>query len=143
MYQKSIAIAALILGMAAQGFGATVGATGDDPVKLPEVRVEGSFTQLSFGVRFRYHLPGAGLKALVLTDAPKSWSRGGLSKGDWIVAIDGKSVEGLGVREAAELIVASAGSPCRLEVQTGETGSRREVTVLLKKGSGQIAIHYP
>jgi hypothetical protein len=65
-----------------------------DTVKLPAFRVEGSFSELLCAARFRYHVPGNGLKELVLRKVPKKWLVAGIEVGDAIVAIDGRPIDG-------------------------------------------------
>ena len=54
-------------------------------------------TLLVCAVRFRYNLPGAGLRYLVIRKAPQWCAAKGLKVGDRIEAVDGKAIEGQGL----------------------------------------------
>ncbi len=74
-------------------------ASADTPMRLPQFTVAGKFSDLVCAARFRFHIPGARLKALVLRSIPASWKKLGIAPGDWIVAVDGRPVAGQSLRE--------------------------------------------
>jgi hypothetical protein len=122
-------------------------AQADEP-KEPAVRmapfvVESSFSELSLRARFRYNIPGAALKYLVITTAPKSWLKKGAHEGDQVVAIDGQAIDGKGLRDVVKLFESRVNLPMKIGLVGPKTGERRDIDVLFKKGSGNLTIHYP
>ncbi len=114
-----------------------------EPIKMAPFRVEGSYLEVRFAARFRYHLPGKGLKALVFVKVPKSWMKQGIQVGDWLVGIDGEPVEGMGLVALVKSIESKTGKPMLFEVQSKDSHEIRKVEVLFSKGSGELAIQYP
>ena len=114
-----------------------------EPIKMAPFRVEGSYLEVRFAARFRYHLPGKGLKALVFVKVPKSWMKAGIQVGDWLVGVDGVPVEAMGLVAFVKSIEGKTGQPMLFEVQSKDSPEIRKVEVLFSKGSGELAIQYP
>ena len=134
--------AAVLLGVAFPSVRAAE-ELNQEPVKMAPFRVEGSYLEVRFAARFRYHLPGKGLKALVFVRVPKSWMKQGIQVGDWLVGVDGAPVEGMGLVAFVKMIEGKTGTPMLFEVQAKDSHEIRKVEVLFSKGSGELAIQYP
>lgn len=114
-----------------------------EPIKMAPFRVEGSYLEVRFAARFRYHIPGKGLKALVFVKVPKSWMKQGIQEGDWLVGVDGQPVEGMGLVAFVKMMKSKTGQPMLFEVKSKDSPEIRKVEVLFTKGSGELAIQYP
>ena len=115
----------------------------DTVVELPPVIVEASFTDVRFRARFRYHIPGNGLKELVFSKVPKSWEAKGIVKGDALVGVDGTKIDGLGIGQLANLIEPKEGQPIDLEIRRKRDKTHFHTEVVFKRDSGELTIHYP
>jgi len=113
------------------------------PVELPLFRVESSYSEVRFGARFRYHVPGKALKALTLKKVPRTWSDKGLAAGDWVVGVDDVPIDGMGIVAVAQMIEKKTGSPMVLDIRSEGSKDIRKVEVLFKKDSGDMIIQYP
>lgn len=60
----------------------------------PVIVIDRPISELRCSVRFRYHIPGAGMKDWVITKAPQWCAAKGLNVHDRITGIDGESIEG-------------------------------------------------
>jgi len=117
----------------------------DQPIELPPFKVYGSFSDVAWAARFRYHIPGKALKSLIFTKLPSSWSKQGISNGDVLEAIDGIPIDGrtLPVVVQQLLSMRNSGAPMILDVRLKASKQIQKVEVILKKDSSNITIHYP
>jgi hypothetical protein len=117
----------------------------DQPIELPPFRVYGSFSEVSWAARFRYHIPGKALKALIFTKLPSSWAKQGISNGDVVEAIDGVPVDGRTLPVVIKQLESKRASdaPLILDVRLKASKQIQKVEVVLKKDSSNITIHYP
>jgi len=119
---------------------------GSPPISLPAFRVEGKFSELLCGARFRYHVPGAGLKDLVLRKVPKSWSAAGVKVGDSIIQIDEEKIEGLSIFDLVKFLQARFKSDpaiCVFEVRSGQGQKVTRIEAHFQKDSDVFTIAYP
>ena len=117
----------------------------DLPLELPPFRVSGSFSEVAWAARFRYHIPGKALKALIFTKLPESWVKQGINKGDVLEAVDGVPIDGRSLSAVVrQLEIKRNGDALMvLDIRSKTLGKIQKVEVRLKKDSSDITIHYP
>jgi hypothetical protein len=97
-----IALSFICVGIAVCLFSPAHSATAPiaDPETVllsPMTVIDRPITELICSARFRYNLPGAGLRCLVVRKAPQWCAAKGLGVGDRIDAVDGKAIQGQGL----------------------------------------------
>ena len=117
----------------------------DQPIELTPFRVSGSFSDVAWAARFRYHIPGNALKALIFTKLPTAWIKQGINKGDILEAIDGVPIDGRSLPAVVHQLESkrNGDTPMVLDVRSKTLDRIQKVEVLLMKDSSDITIHYP
>ncbi len=118
----------------------------DEVVVLPPMVVEGKFSELVCGVRFRYGLPGNRMRTLVVRKMPASWATAGVKAGDSIVAIDDRKIDGQGLVELGKYLSNKPKTgPVRFvfEVRSKRTKAVQRLEMISERESGEITIAYP
>ena len=117
----------------------------DQPIELPPFKIYGSFSEVAWAARFRYHIPGKALKSLIFTKLPSSWVKQGISNGDVLEAIDGVPIDGRTLSVVVQQLESKRNSdaPMILDVRLKASKQIQKVEVILKKDSSDITIHYP
>ena len=117
----------------------------DQPIELPPFKVYGSFSDVAWAARFRYHIPGKALKSLIFTKLPSSWIKQGINNGDVLEAIDGIPIDGRTLPVVVQQLESNRNTdaPMILDVRLKASKQIQKVEVILKKDSSNITIHYP
>lgn len=118
----------------------------EEPVILPPFKVEGRFSELICGARFRYHVPGGKLKALVVRKMPKSWRDAGVKKGDQVIQIDELPINGTGLPTLAKFLDAKSGgeeTTFVFVVEAARSGQISKLETRFEKDSAAFTIAYP
>jgi hypothetical protein len=122
-------------------------ASDNDPaILLPPFKVEGKFSELLCGARFRYHLPGAKLKELVIRKTPKSWAAAGVAIGDSITKIDEATIDGISLLSLGKLLEAKFKTDPAVgifEVRSKQTGKIIRIDAHFEKDASNFTIAYP
>lgn len=120
----------------------------DTVVLSPVIVIARPISELCCSVRFRYHLPGAGIKELVISKVPKWCATQGLSVDDLIVGVDGQAVAGKGLISFAKSLAAKFGPPpikpthFVFDVRSKDGGVLRKVDVVFDDSRG-LTVAYP
>ena len=115
-------------------------------VVLPPMVVEGKFSELVCGVRFRYGLPGNRMRTLVVRKMPASWATAGVKAGDIIVSVDDRTIDGQGLVELVKYLSTKPKTgPVRFvfEVCAKKTKAVQRLEMISERESGEITIAYP
>lgn len=121
-------------------------AKSDELVVLPPMVVEGKFSELVCGVRFRHGLPGNRMRTLVVRKMPASWATAGVKVGDRIVAVDDRKIDGQGLVELAKYLSAKPKTgPVRFvfEIRAKKTKAVQRLEMVSERESGEITLAYP
>jgi predicted metalloprotease with PDZ domain len=115
-------------------------------VVLPPMLVEGKFSELVCGVRFRYGVPGNRMRSLVVRRMPASWATAGVKTGDTIVAIDGRKIDGQGLAELGKYLSSKPKDKpvsYSFEIRSKKTKAVQRLEMAAERESGEITIAYP
>ena len=119
---------------------------GSEVVVLPPMVVAGRFSELECGVRFRYGMPGNRMRTLVVRKMPPSWATAGVNKGDTIIAIDGRKIDGQGLVELGKYLSSKpkdAPVSFVFDVRSKKTKAVQRLEMTAERESGEITIAYP
>jgi carboxyl-terminal processing protease len=98
-----------------------------DPKEYRALREEQTGTYFGVGM----HVAQRGGKTVVVAPFPGSPAyKAGLRPGDIIVAVDGKSTDGLNVTEVADLLKGPRGTPVKIAVSREGTSGNLDITVV-------------
>jgi hypothetical protein len=119
---------------------------GDAPVELPAFYVNGRFSELLCAARFRYHLPGAKLKELVVRRMPKSWATAGVKVGDSVVKIDNLELNGISLPDLGRHLKTTFKTDpaiCTFEVHSMDSKKTIRLEAKFEKDQDEFTIAYP
>ncbi len=136
----------LVVAVSLPAYARAVDADGSEVVVLPPMVVAGKFSELECGVRFRYGLPGNRMRTLVVRKMPGSWAAAGVNKGDTIIAIDGRKIDGQGLVELGRYLSSKPkGEPVSIVfgVRSKKTKAVRRLEMTAERESGEMTIAYP